>query len=63
MSLYDYQCSQKIKKGKYSFDGIILAAIEKADGYHRKILTRHFPDLKNELMLRNNAIGGKLEGD
>lgn len=63
MSYYDYEQSKDIRRHRFTFDALIMAAMFKADTYNAAILQLAFPEIWEELQARYDAPGGKLEGE
>ncbi len=57
MSVIDYKQSLKIAANDYSFKGIIMAAMRKADSYNLERLKREWPEIWNELFRLYNTPG------
>lgn len=63
MSLFDYLESQRIAAQDYSFYGLLMAAIRKADTHNLGLIRQVFPRVVEELELRYSARYGKIAGD
>ncbi len=63
MSRYGYIESQEISKEDYSFEGLLMAAIRKADSENLARLRSAFTEIVDEFAQRYNAPGGVLPSD
>lgn len=63
MGFYEYRESQDLLKQDYTFYGLIMAAMRRADTYNLAKLQEMWPDTWNELRERYNAPGGLLDGE
>lgn len=57
MSVLDYKESLKIAANDYSFKGIIMAAMRKADTNNLEILQQAWPEIWDELLKLYNTPG------
>lgn len=60
---YDYEESKRIAAQDYSFHGMLMALMRKADSTNIELLKAAFPDVWAELDARYNAPGGLLPGE
>jgi len=63
MSYFDYKESQQIASHDFSFYGLLMAAMRKADTYNTRMFKLAWPDVWDELHDRYNAPGGILPDD
>jgi hypothetical protein len=63
MSFFDYKASQYIASQDFPFYALIMAAMRQADTENAGKLRAAFPEVYNELKIRYNAPGGKLDGE
>ena len=60
---YDYKQSIGLWFSDMTFYALLMAAMRKADSANAKKLREAFPEVWEELVLRRDAPGGKLEGE
>lgn len=63
MAILDYLASKEIESRQYPLEGIIMAAMRKADTAYLGPLKTAFPSIWKELQDRYNAPGGILPGE
>lgn len=63
MSLFDYQFSRQVLQVDPPFNGLIMAAMSKADTTNIVRLRVVFPEVYDEFQARYNAPGGVLADD
>jgi len=63
VSSYDFSIAEQIHRNDPPFKALIMAAILKADEVNKRLLKVAFPDLTEEVWLRYNSPGGRIETD